>query len=260
MGKIIALAAAKGGVGKTVLTAALGERLAARDQQICLLDACAGLRGLDLPLDLQDRIVFDWLDLAHEDCTMEQALVRMERESTSYLLAAPQGILPEEADAALIERLLHRLQKRFDRVLIDVPSGIGLLSRQLCAMSDECLLITTTDDAAQRATERMSSLLHEQAPDLMLALLVNRISASAKKADQIALPIAAYLDLPLYAAVCSEQSIQTRSDRAACLLNPRKYAWIHAIEQAADHLCGNDNASIQSNRERRKPWLSLKRG
>lgn len=259
MGKIIALAAAKGGVGKTVLTAALGERLAARNQQVCLLDACAGLRGLDLPLDLQDRIVFDWLDLAREDCTMDQALVRMEGESASYLLAAPQGILPEEADAALIERLLHRLQKRFDIILIDVPSGIGLLSRQLCAMADECLLVTTPDDAAQRATERMSSLLREQAPDLPLSLLINRISVAAKKADQAVLPIAAYLDLPLYAAVCTDMSIQARSTRTACALNPRKCAWLHAMEQAADRLCG-DTTSIPLNRERRKPWLSLKKG
>ena len=64
MGKIIALAAGKGGTGKTLLTAALGERLAARGEQVCLLDACAGLRGLDLSLGLQDQVVFDWLDLS----------------------------------------------------------------------------------------------------------------------------------------------------------------------------------------------------
>ena len=96
MGKIIALAAGKGGTGKTLLTAALGERLAARGEQVCLLDACAGLRGLDLSLGLQDQMVFDWLDLSREDCAMEQALLRGVGEGQPYLLAAPQDLLPEE--------------------------------------------------------------------------------------------------------------------------------------------------------------------
>ena len=152
MGKIIALAAGKGGTGKTLLTAALGERLAARGEQVCLLDACAGLRGLDLSLGLQDQVVFDWLDLSREDCAMEQALLRGVGEGQPYLLAAPQDLLPEDVDIAQLQKLLTRLQKRFDYVLIDTPSGIGSLTRSLCAMADETVLITTMDDASQRGT------------------------------------------------------------------------------------------------------------
>ena len=140
MGKIIALAAGKGGTGKTLLTAALGERLAARGEQACLLDACAGLRGLDLSLGLQDQVVFDWLDLSREDCAMEQALLRGVGESLPCLIAAPQDLLPEDVDIAQLQKLLTRLQKRFDYVLIDTPSGIGSLTMpQLLAATGEML-------------------------------------------------------------------------------------------------------------------------
>ena len=109
MGKIIALAAGKGGTGKTLLTAALGERLAARAPQVCLLDACVGLRGLDLSLGLQDQVVFDWLDLSREDCAMEQALLRGVGESLPCLIAAPQALLPEDVDIAQLQKLqTHR--------------------------------------------------------------------------------------------------------------------------------------------------------
>ena len=88
---------------------------------------------------------------------MEQALLRGVGESLPCLIAAPQALLPEDVDIAQLQKLQTRLQKRFDYVLIDTPSGIGSLTRSLCAMADETVLITTMDDASQRGTERLSS-------------------------------------------------------------------------------------------------------
>lgn len=260
MGKIIALAAGKGGTGKSLLTAALGERLAARGKQVCLLDACAGLRGLDLCLGLQDQVVFDWLDLSREDCTMEQALLRGVGEGLPALLAAPQDLLPEQADISQLQKLLTRLQKRFDYVLIDTPSGICSLTRGLCAMADEIILITTMDDAAQRGTERLSALLREAQSDAAICLLVNCMAPTrGKHASEAAAALAGYLDLPLCAAIGIDSTIITADARRAAAQGTRSPQWLTALEQAADQLCGGD-APLKQDRVRRKLWLSRIKG
>ena len=186
MGKIIALAAGKGGTGKTLLTAALGERLAARAPQVCLLDACAGLRGLDLSLGLQDQVVFDWLDLSREDCTMEQALLRGAGEGQPYLLAAPQDLLPEDVDIAQLQKLLTRLQKRFDYVLIDTPSGIGSLTRMLRDSLRELGLDQAIAEAAEAipdARDRLYYVVQMTAQAAERAL--NSVEASQPHQDQM---------------------------------------------------------------------------
>ena len=262
MGKIIALAAGKGGTGKTLLTAALGERLAARGEQVCLLDACAGLRGLDLSLGLQDQMVFDWLDLSREDCAMEQALLRGVGEGQPYLLAAPQDLLPEDVDIAQLQKLLTRLQKRFDYVLIDTPSGIGSLTRSLCAMADEIVLITTMDDASQRGTERLSALLREAQPEAIISLIINRLLPAKRRQDDpeaAAAALSGYLDLPLYAAIRLDDTIGSVDARKAAAQAARSPQWLTALEQAADRLCGSDTP-LKQDRVRRKLWLSRIKG
>ena len=262
MGKIVALAAGKGGVGKTLLTAALGERLAARVPQVCLLDACAGLRGLDLSLGLQDQVVFDWLDLSHEDCTMEQALLRGVGESLPCLIAAPQALLPEDVDIAQLQKLQTRLQKRFDYVLIDTPSGIGSLTRSLCAMADETVLITTMDDASQRGTERLSALLREAQPEAIISLIINRLLPAKRRQDDpeaAAAALSGYLDLPLYAAIRLDDTIGSVDARKAAAQAARSPQWLTALEQAADRLCGSDTP-LKQDRVRRKLWLSRIKG
>ena len=89
MGKIIAITSGKGGSGKTLLTASLGMALAESGKSVCLADGCFGLRGLDIALGVQDKVVFDLADLCEQDCTMEQVLVKL-RGGEPYLMAAPQ--------------------------------------------------------------------------------------------------------------------------------------------------------------------------
>ena len=269
MGKIIVLAAGKGGTGKTVLTAALGERLAARGKQVCLVDACAGLRGLDLCFDLQDKVVFDWLDLIKNDCPMEQALLRCmgEGDKSLSLLPAPQDVLPEEIDISQLFKLLMRLQKRFDYVLLDSPSGIGNLTRSLCAAADEILLTSTPDDAAKRCTERICSLLRENGSnaDISLTVLVNQGAAGFRKSsDRLTASSvsawAAYLDLPLLAYVHLDVAIADMDVRKKAVVKGAKSSqWLSVVDRIADRLCGSDTP-LKQDRVRRKLWLSHKKG
>ncbi len=267
MGKIIVLAAGKGGTGKTMLTAALGERLAACGKQVCLVDACVGLRGLDLCFDLQDNVVFDWSDLVHNDCQMEQALLYCmgEGNKSLSLLPAPQDVLPEEMDISQVFKLLTRLQKRFDYVLLDSPSGIGNLTRSLCAAADEILLTSTPEDAAKRCTERICALLRENESNANISLaVINQEAAGFRRsADHFTSSVsawAAYLDLPLLAYVPFDTAIASMDARKKAAIKGRKSSqWLNAVDQIADRLCGSDTP-LKQDRVRRKLWLSRKKG
>lgn len=195
MGKIIAITSGKGGSGKTLLTAALGMALAEAGKKVCLADGCFGMRGLDISLGVQDKIVFDLADLCEQDCSMEQVLVKL-RGGELYLAAAPQWD-PDLADKQL-SRALERLEKRFDYVLVDVPGILTPIAKRLLSLADEILLISLPGDEAARNTERTVAMIREEC-DLHISLIMNFFSKGLVTSGRVPPPdaISTYLDIPL---------------------------------------------------------------
>ena len=60
--------------------------MAREGKQVCIVDADIGLRDQDVLLGLENRIVFDLLDVASGSCTLEQALISPEGMSRLSLL------------------------------------------------------------------------------------------------------------------------------------------------------------------------------
>ena len=63
MSEVIVVTSGKGGVGKSTTTANLGVGLAMRGQKVVLIDTDTGLRNLDLLLGLENRIMYDLVDV-----------------------------------------------------------------------------------------------------------------------------------------------------------------------------------------------------
>lgn len=206
MGKIIAITSGKGGTGKTLLTAALGMTLAETGKKVCLVDGCFGMRGLDIALGAQDKVVFDFCDFCGNICTMEQALVKI-RGGELYLLAAPQ-LVPEDIERKQLVKGMERLKKRFDWVLIDTPVIAVPTASELLALADETLLISVPGDEAARNTERAAALIREKC-DAPLSLMMNFFSKQLVTAGRVEPPdaIAAYLDVPLLGLVPYDEAI-----------------------------------------------------
>ena len=195
MGKIIAITSGKGGSGKTLLTAALGMALAENGQHVCLTDGCFGMRGLDMALGVQDKVVFDLADLCEQDSSVEQIAVKI-RGGELYLVAAPQWE-PELSDKQLA-RCMERLKKRFDYVLVDIPVILQPIARRLLSLSDEILLVSIPGDETARNTERAAAMIRDWC-DQPLSLVMNFFSKGLVSAGKAAPPdaISAYLDIPL---------------------------------------------------------------
>ncbi len=193
------IASGKGGVGKSTITASVGLMMAREGRKVCIIDGDVGLRDLDALLGLENRIVFDLLDVAEGRCRLEQALISPEEESKLSLLPASQFARAKELKPSAFRRILVRLKQQFDVVLIDCPAGIerslrGLMNDQV----NECILVCTPDDVCIRNAERAFSVLEKKGMPRP-KLIVNRLDEALIRGGEMyaAATVAATLDLEL---------------------------------------------------------------
>ncbi|HAA90780.1 MAG: Site-determining protein [Thermoanaerobacterales bacterium 50_218] len=185
MGEVLVITSGKGGVGKTTTTANIGTCLAMMGHRVVLVDADIGLRNLDVVMGLENRIVYDLVDVAHGRCRLRQALVRDRRFEGLFLLPAAQtkdktAVTPEQ-----MRELCQELKKNNDYVLVDCPAGIEQGFRNAIAGADRAIVVTTPEVASVRDADRIIGLL--EASELRdISLVINRIRPKmVKKGDML---------------------------------------------------------------------------
>lgn len=192
------IASGKGGVGKSTIAAAIAVGLAMKQQHVAIVDADIGLRSLDVMLGLENRIVYDLVDVINGSCKLKQALVNHWRYPSLSLLPAAQMSDSSGVTAKDIQRIILRLKKEYDYVLVDCPAGIGRGFQNVLGAADDTILVTTPDDVAMRDVERVCALVTDYGlPRPML--IVNQVNVDLVKAGIMYPPaiIAQSLDMQL---------------------------------------------------------------
>lgn len=175
MGEVIIIASGKGGVGKTTVTANLGAALARLGKKTVVLDADMGLRNLDIILGLENRIVYDALDVMEGACDIFTAVMPVEEfGDTLCLLPAPQTRSSQSVTQEKMKQLCERLSELFDYVLIDSPAGIDRNFFFAANAADQAVVVTEPFTAAVRDADRTIDLL-EQNGVHNIRLVINRI-------------------------------------------------------------------------------------
>lgn len=175
LGIAIVVTSGKGGVGKTTTSANVGTALALSGKKVCLVDADIGLRNLDVMLGLENRVVFDLVDVIEEKCRPEQAVVKDKRfEDHLFLLPASQTKEKSAISAEQFATLVQNLKKTYDYVLIDCPAGIEQGFRNAVAGADQAIVVTTPENTAVRDADRVIGLLEKEAIERP-KLVVNRL-------------------------------------------------------------------------------------
>lgn len=131
MGEVYVVTSGKGGVGKTTTTANIGAALAMEGNSVVLLDADIGLRNLDVVLGLENRIVYDLIDVVEGACRLKQALVKDKRFDGLFLLPAAQTRDKDAVSPKQMQDLCNELKEQFDYILIDCPAGISKTSSKV---------------------------------------------------------------------------------------------------------------------------------
>ena len=175
MGEVIVVTSGKGGVGKTTSTANIGTGLAMMGKKVVLIDTDIGLRNLDVVMGLENRIVYNLVDVIEGNCRIKQALIKDKRHQENlYLLPSAQikdmtAVSPEQ-----MKKLADELKEEFDYIIMDCPAGIEQGFQNAIAGADSALVVTTPEVSAVRDADRIIGLL-EANEIKQTHLIVNRL-------------------------------------------------------------------------------------
>ncbi|MBH0175107.1 septum site-determining protein MinD [Fictibacillus phosphorivorans] len=208
MGEAIVITSGKGGVGKTTTSANLGTALALSGKKVCLVDTDIGLRNLDVLMGLENRIIYDLVDVAEERCKLKQALIKDKRFECLYLLPAAQtkdksSITPEQ-----VKTIVQELKQDYDYVIIDCPAGIEQGFKNAIAGADKSIVVTNPETASMRDADRIIGLLEQEdmePPKLIVNRLRNHL---AKNGDMLDVDeIVSVLSIELLGVVIDDESV-----------------------------------------------------
>jgi len=209
MSLCIAFASGKGGVGKSTVTANLGAALAQRGYRVVIIDSDIGLRSQDALLSLENRIVYDLIDVTSDECSLDQAILASENIPGLYLLPAAQFSRAKKLDPRKFSRIINKLRCSFDYILIDCPAGIERgLRNVLNAGADKVVLLTTPDDISIRSAERARYLIEDKGIS-DICLVVNYLNEQLIRSGEMipARTVAEVLDLPLLGEIPEDMTV-----------------------------------------------------
>jgi septum site-determining protein MinD len=213
-GKVVTITSGKGGVGKTTATANIGAALASSGQKVVCIDADIGLRNLDVVLGLENRIVYDLVDIVEGRCRLRQAMIRDKRLPELYLIPAAQTRDKSAVSPSDMIRLCDELRPEFDWILIDSPAGIERGFRNAVAPADIIIVITNPEVSAVRDADRIVGLVEaeEKGP---ARLVINRIKPGmVKRGDMLSVDdVLELLAIELIGMVPEDDNIITSTNR-----------------------------------------------
>ncbi|MFW5692109.1 MAG: septum site-determining protein MinD [Chloroflexota bacterium] len=160
--RAITITSGKGGVGKTTTTANIGVALARLNKRVCVIDADIGLRNLDVVMGLENRIVYDLVDVVEGRCKLRQAMIKHKQFPDLYLIPAAQTRDKTAVSPSNMIEIVNKLRDEFDFILIDSPAGIERGFRNAVAPADDVIIVTNPEVSAVRDADRIIGLIQAE--------------------------------------------------------------------------------------------------
>lgn len=174
MSRVIVITSGKGGVGKTTITANLGVSLAKIGASVVMLDADIGLNNLDVVMGIENKVVYDFVDVVQGKCRVGQALVQNPVLENLFVLPSSRYVDKSLISTDQMKKVVEKLKQNFDFVLIDCPAGIEHGFELAVSSATEALVVVTPHISAVRDADKVFSILAERKLSSVSAV-VNRI-------------------------------------------------------------------------------------
>ena len=181
MAEVITITSGKGGVGKSTVTANISISLAKLGKKVVAVDFDIGLRNLDMILGLENRIVYDIVDVMENNCNLAQAIIKDKRVHNLHFLPASQTKDKNVLNKEKVEKLINGLKKEFDYILIDSPAGIESGFEHSIYLADRALIITTPEISSVRDADRVIGIIDakskkaQEGEEVQKDIICNRI-------------------------------------------------------------------------------------
>ena len=230
MAKIIVVTSGKGGVGKTTSSAAISMGLALDGKKTVVIDFDIGLRNLDLIMDCERRVVFDFVNVIQGDATLSQALIKDKRCSNLYILPASQTRDKDALSQEGVEAVLNELGESFDYIICDSPAGIEHGAQMALYFADEAIIVTNPEVSSVRDSDRILGILQsksrkaEQGQQVKEHLLVTRYDATrVDKGEMLSVDdIVEILAVPLVGVIPESPAVLKASNQGTPVILDQK--------------------------------------
>ncbi|GCF07416.1 septum site-determining protein MinD [Dictyobacter arantiisoli] len=239
--RVITITSGKGGVGKTTTTANLGTALAMQGKKVVVLDGDIGLRNLDAVLGLENRIVYDLVDVVEGQCRLRQALIKDKRQPELYLLPAAQTRDKNAVNSIQMEQLCQQLRQEFDFVLIDSPAGIEQGFRNAIVGANEIVIVANPEMASVRDADRIIGLV-EAAGKPEPRLILNRLRPEmVKRGDMMDVTdVLEVLGIELLGVIPEDEAIIVATNRGEPAVYDRRTRSGRGFMHASQRILGEN--------------------
>lgn len=239
--KVVTISSGKGGVGKTTTSANLAVALAQENQKVVCIDGDIGLRNLDVILGLENRIVYDIVDVVEGRCRIRQAMIRDKRLPELFLIPAAQTRDKSAVSPSDMIRLCEELREEMDWIIIDSPAGIERGFRNALAPADLVLVVTNPEVSSVRDADRIIGLVEaeEKGP---AQLILNRVNpALTKRGDMLSTEdVLELLAIKLIGVIPEDESVIVASNRGQPVTFANHSKAGQAFHNIAKRLLGED--------------------
>ena len=260
MGEVIVITSGKGGVGKTTTTANVGAALALRGKKVVLVDTDIGLRNLDVVMGLENRIVYDIVDVVEGKCKLRQALIKDKRFTDLFLLPAAQTRDKSAVNEEQMKDLTTKLKEEFDFILIDCPAGIEQGFKNAIAGADRAIVVTNAEISSIRDADRIIGLL-EASEVRNPELVINRLRPEMVKRGEM-MDVEDILDLlsiDLIGVVPEDEYIITQTNKGEPAVSNKKAPSGRAYLEIARRILGENVEVKITGRKKEGFWDKFKK-
>lgn len=262
--KVITITSGKGGVGKTTVTANLAAALAMQGCKVVAIDADIGLRNLDVVMGLENRIVYDLVDIIEGRCRIRQAMIKDKRQPELYLIPAAQTRDKMAVSPSDMVLVCDQLREEMDYIVIDSPAGIERGFRNAIAPADQVLIVTNPEVSAVRDADRIIGIVEaeEKGP---AKLLINRLKpAMVARGDMLSIEdVLDILAIELIGVIPEDESILVASNQGlpVAMTSANGSSASHAFRNVAQRIEGQDVPFLdlmhkEGFMERLRVWLA----
>ncbi len=233
--EVIVVTSGKGGVGKTTTSANVGTGLAKLGKKVCLIDTDIGLRNLDVVMGLENRIVYNLVDVVEGNCRVKQALIRDKRHQGLYLMPSAQTRDKSAVSPGQMVKVIDHLKEQFDYIILDCPAGIEQGFQNAIAGADRALVVTTPEVSAIRDADRIVGLLEANGFKQM-DLIINRLRMDMVKRGEMmsAADVVDILAIPLIGIVPDDESVVISTNQGEPLVgtdSPAGIAYANIVQR-----------------------------
>ena len=241
-GRVIVVTSGKGGVGKTTTTANIGTALARNGSKVVVVDTDIGLRNLDILMGLENRIVYNIIDVVEDRCKLNQALVKDKKMPNLVLLPAAQTRDKSALKSEDMEKIVNQLKEDFDFIIIDCPAGIEQGFQNAIAYAEEAVIVTTPEMSAVRDADRIIGLLEAKEEEVKYRLLVNRLRPGMVKANDMmgVDDVLDILSIKLLGVIPEDKDIIVSTNKGDPIVNDENSLAGKAYRNVARRLAGEE--------------------